>query len=80
MRDDESTVVNQVWGVFTVVEEDSSDVPGLREPLTSAGPPGVMELMMVPRSARPESSPPTTWKPRQHKQTFTHILYFKGEL
>lgn len=61
-----------------MVEEDSSDVPGLREPLTSAGPPGVMELMMVPRSARPESSPPTTWKPRQHKQTFTHIVYFSG--
>lgn len=60
------------------VEDDSSDVPGLREPLTSAGPPGVMELMMVPRSERPESSPPTTWKPRQHKQTFTHIVYFRG--
>lgn len=58
------------------MEEDSSDVPGLREPLTSAGPPGVMELMMVPRSARPESSPPTTWKPRQHKQISTHIVYF----
>lgn len=54
------------------------DAPGLREPLTSAGPPGVMELMMVPRSARPESSPPTTWKPRQHTHTFARIVYFRG--
>lgn len=59
-------VVNQSRGVFVVVEEESSDVPGLRQPLTSAGPPGVMELTIVPRSARPESSPPTTWKPRWH--------------
>lgn len=60
------------------MEEQSSDVPGLRLPLTSAGPPGVMELMMVPRSARPESSPPTTWKPRQHMkaQAFRHIVHF----
>lgn len=55
------------------------DAPGLREPLTSAGPPGVMELMMVPRSARPESSPPTTWKPRQHTHTHTSARIL-GEL
>lgn len=54
----------QVRRVLVVVEKDNSDVPGLREPLTSAGPPGVMELMMVPRFAQLESSPPTTWKPR----------------
>lgn len=64
-------VVNQVWDVFVLVEEESNDVPGLRQLLTSAGPPGVMELTMVPRSARPESSPPTTWNPRRHMKAQT---------
>lgn len=45
-----------------------SAIPGLRQPFTSAGPPGVTELMMVPRSMRPEFSPPTTWNPREHTQ------------
>lgn len=44
-----------------------SGLPGLRHPLTSAGPPGVMELTMVPRSERPEFSPPTTWNPGGEK-------------
>lgn len=46
-------------------------LPGLRPPLTSAGPPGVMELTMVPRSERPEFSPPTTWKPGEEKPAQT---------
>lgn len=44
-----------------------SGLPGLRHPLTSAGPPGVTELTMVPRSERPEFSPPTTWNPGGEK-------------
>lgn len=64
------TTQNRVW--------QTPGIPGLREPLTSAGPPGVMELMMVPRSIRPEFSPPTTWNPGEHtrankcQNTHTH--------
>lgn len=61
---------NRVW--------QKPGIPGLRQPLTSAGPPGVMELTMVPRSIRPEFSPPTTWNPGEHTRTnkcqHTHTL------
>ncbi len=50
-------------------------IPGFRQLLISAGPPGVMELMMVPRSWRPEFSPPTTWKPERNKTTHFTLLY-----
>ncbi len=49
-------------------------IPGFRLPLISAGPPGVMELIIVPRSWRPEISPPTTWKPERNKTTHFTLL------
>lgn len=48
--------------------------------MTSAGPPGVMELMMVPRSERPEFSPPTTWKPGEEKPAQTRCQHTNTEM
>lgn len=56
----------------------STFVPGFRQPFRSAGPPGVMELMRVPRSWRPEFSPPTTWKPgEKNRHTFHSTMSHK---
>lgn len=52
-------------------KKTNTSLPGFKQPLTSAGPPGVTELTMVPSPVRPEFSPPTTWKPRRRSQRST---------